>query len=187
MKFEYSDMAKLMRDKDAKLIDRTVEIIRRDVRLHGPRLCQEEVQAAVPRIPVDRGTYRRSFRFENVDHGATAYNFSPHAPIIEAGRRPGGRMPPVAAILAWMRRKKIGLTQGPAVMSHTVLQKGARRQSYGEAHRELRDSQLEHVALQIARAIRARGLPAHHILGAASIGIDRQIQADIKRELESES
>jgi len=179
VKFDYGGMAKQLREKDARLVDKGIEIIRRTVKLHGPRLVQEEIQGVSPRKPVDRGTYRRAFRFEDIPHGAMVYNFAPHAPIIELGRRPGARMPPLAEILAWVKRKKI-LPQGPVQMEHTVLAKGGRARSYRQQQRSWQDRQQEHIALQIARRIKARGLPARLIVTHASVALDRQIQAEFK-------
>src|SRR6185295_7665457 len=56
---------------------------------------------------VDRAEYKRAWRRTVLKDGAQLRNDSPHAPIIEYGRRPGAKMPPLEPILRWMRRKGI--------------------------------------------------------------------------------
>lgn len=181
--YSYGDLAKELREKDARLQDRVVEIIRREVKVKAPRIIQREIAASAPRQPVDRGTYRRSFRFEDVRGGATMYNFSPHAPIIEAGRRPGARMPPLDVILEWVRRKRIGTALvGPVrpLMGPERRGKGVRRRS---ARKDAVERQQRWIALQIARKIKARGLPAHMIVTHASEIVDDGIRRAVAKLL----
>ncbi len=158
--------------KDAGLVQEAVKVIRRTVKLHGPRLVQAEI-SALTRPPVDRGTYRRSFKFEDAKDGAVAYNFAPYAPIIEYGRRRGQKAPPVAAIAAWILRKGIGRQAGPT---------GARTSRTGERRatvHKLKQRQAMALAYVIARQIKRRGLPALLILQHAAEGIDAEIQKAI--------
>lgn len=164
-RFEYSDYAKELR-KDGELVARAVETIRRTVKLHGPRAVQAEI-ADAPRPPVDRGTYRRSWRFDDIPDGATMYNFSAYGSIIEDGRRPGTKMPPLAVIEDWVRRKGIGRQYGPD-------QKGKRKVS-----RKLNDSEIRGIAFVIARAIKARGIEGLHIMELAAEVVDEQVRRDI--------
>ncbi len=83
---------------------------------------------------VDRRTYIQRFKAIRTREGTELRNDAPHAAVVEHGRRPGARRPPLGPIVDWVRRK-LGKT-GPA----------------GRA-----------LAFQIARAIGRRGLPAHHI------------------------
>jgi len=152
--YSYSDMAKEFRGD--RTVERAVDVIRRTVKLHGPRLVQEQIASLAPRMPVDRGAYRRSFRYEDIPGGATAYSSAPHAAIIEEGRRPGARMPPVAVIAAWVRRKRL------------VEGSGAAR-ARGERQ----------AAFLIARAIKVRGLPARHVLALASRKLDSIVRAEL--------
>ena len=162
--------------KDAKLVTGAVEVIRKTVKLHGPRAVQEEI-SALARAPVDRGTYRRSFHFDDIPLGATAYNFAPYAVVIEDGRRPGQRMPPIDVIFEWVKRKGIGRDFiGPAQRQVGPIQRGARRRS----DRQVEVSRQQWgIALAIARKIKARGLPAHHILRLAAVEIDRAVREAI--------
>lgn len=164
-RFEYSDYAQELR-KDRELVTRAVETIRRTVKLHGPRAVQAEIEDA-PRPPVDRGTYRRDWRFDDIPNGATMYNFSPYASIIEDGRRPGARMPPLSVIEDWVRRKGIGRQYGPD-------QQGRRKVS-----RKLNDSEIRGIAFVIARAIKARGIQGLHIAELAAEVVDEQVRRDI--------
>ncbi len=83
---------------------------------------------------VDRRTYIQRFKARRTKTGAVLLNDAPHASVIEFGRRPGARRPPLSAIIGWVRRK-LGI-----------------RGKRGKA-----------AAFLIARAIGRRGLPAHAV------------------------
>lgn len=155
--------ASILADHD-RMKDALVKAIRTTVKLHGPRIAQAIVSGESP-PPVDRGTYRRSFKASDVDGGVVLYNFAPHAPVIERGRRPNGRMPPVDVIAAWVRRKGIGSTfVGPvrqAVRATSAL--GGRKKTVG-GRKGAVAAQQRGIAFLIARKIAKRGLPAHHIM-----------------------
>lgn len=181
-KFTFDQYAEQLR-RDGRLVEEAVEVIRRTVKLHGPRLVQAEVQAVTPRIPVDRGTYRRSWRFEDIPGGAVVYNFSKHAPVIELGRRPGGRMPPLSVIADWVRRKGIGLRAGPR-QQVTVTRKvngQVRQVTRTRGFKRRTDAELRSIAFTVARAIKARGLPAHHILRLASAKLSRVVGGELAK------
>jgi hypothetical protein len=159
--------------RDAELPKKAVAVIRRTVKLQGPAAVQKEI-ASFSRQPVDRGMYRQSFRFEDIPDGATAYNFAMYAPIIEYGRRPGQKAPPIEAIMAWVLRKGIGRQFGPN-------QAGKRRVTG-----KLDESRARGIAFTIARAIKKRGLPAHLVLQHASEHIDQEINQALQELLESD-
>lgn len=140
--------------KDATLVQDAVKVIRKVVKLHGPRLVQAEI-SGLTRPPVDRGGYRQSFKFDDTHDGAVAYNFAPYAPIIEYGRRPGQKAPPLEVIVAWVLRKGIA----------------------GKGKNALRAARG--IAYAIARQIKRRGLPALMILQHAAVGIDEEIRKEI--------
>ena len=160
--FSYREMIRDFKNSEGVLVDDAVAVIRKTVKLHGPRLIQEEISQIVPK-PVDRGTYRRSWRADDIPGGVTLYNFTKQAAIIEEGRRPGAKMPPVSVILAWLQRKKI--VYGPF--------KDAWHKQKEEAH----------IALLIARKIKARGLPAHHVLRLASQRLDPIVRRALEKRL----
>ena len=150
----------LVEDAEGRF-ETVVETLRREAKLRAPLVVQRLVDGEHP-PPVDRGTYRRSFHVADVEGGVSVYNDAPHAPVIEGGRRPGSRMPPVDVIAEWVRRKGIGdQLVGPVQASYGPRQKGKRQKS--DRARAVEEQQRG-IALQIARKIAARGLPAHHIL-----------------------
>lgn len=181
-KFTFDQYAEQLR-RDGGLVDEAVEVIRKTVKLHGPRIVQAEVQAVTPRIPVDRGTYRRSWRFEDMPGGAVVYNFSPHAPVIELGRRAGGRMPPLSVIADWVRRKGVGARRGPQqqVMVTRMVKGKAQQVRKKLRFKRYTDSELRGIAFVVARAIKARGLPAHHILRLASAKLAKVVGGELAK------
>lgn len=157
--YNYAEMARLFREEEGKTVDDAVATIRRTVKLHGPRLIQEEISQIQPNAPVDRGTYRRSWKFEDIPGGATVYNFTPYAAVIEDGRRPGAKAPPLAVIQAWLLRKGIVKGRGKTAAANARA-----------------------MAFVVARAIKRRGLPGRHILRFASQRLDKIVQAELARE-----
>lgn len=75
------------------------------VATRGVALATLEVAAALPRQPVDRGEYRRSFAAEKVPEGVVLFNSAAYAGVIEYGRRKGRKPPPVKALTEWVLRK----------------------------------------------------------------------------------
>jgi hypothetical protein len=162
-RFTYGEIARRYREDGAKPQEDAVAIIRKTVKLHGPRLVQEEI-SGLARAPVDRGTYRRSFHYENIPNGATIFNSALHAGVIEYGRRPGEKAPPLQVIVAWLARK--GIVKGA----------GSRNFATDSQYAKLRSA-----AFVMARAIKRRGLPAHHVLLLAARKLDEQVRAALAR------
>jgi hypothetical protein len=159
-----TDLAKSLTEDHRRMLEVSVRAIQDAVSLHGPRIAQATVNSISP-PPVDRGTYRRSFKAQKVANGAVFYNFAPHAPIIEMGRRPGSKMPPVGVILAWVKRKKIGATfAGPVQPTRKVYSTLGGKSRKPGARKLAVDRQQRGIALMIARSIGRRGLPARHVL-----------------------
>lgn len=86
--------------------ERVVQTIRRVVYVAGQQIVQEEIDNTKPHKPVDRGDYRRGWRYTEIKDGARLYNGDPKASIIEYGRRPG-TMPPVGVLARWVMRKAV--------------------------------------------------------------------------------
>lgn len=181
MKFTFEEYAKEFNKSMVHRVEDAVDIIRTNVKLHGPRLVQAEIQAVTPRQPVDRSTYKRSWRFEDIPGGAVMYNFSGHASIIEDGRRPGGRMPPLSVIADWVRRKGIGLRAGPVQQVTRVV--GGRVITGRRGFNRRSKAELRSIAFVVARAIKARGLPAHHIMRLAGEKLDVIVQGELAKGL----
>lgn len=181
--FDYKSYSRSLK-QDADVVPRAVATIRRTVKLHAPRIARAEVQSLRPRQPVDRGSYNRSFRVDDIDGGCVFYNFSTHAPMIEDGRRAGARMPPLDVIFEWVKRKRIGATLiGPVQPIHGPRQKGARNIS---ARGDAVQRQQLHIAMQIARKIKARGIPGHMIVSITSTKVDAILRQEIERDLRFE-
>lgn len=181
--FTFESYAKEL-EKEAELPKRALEVIRRVVKLEGPRAVEAEF-SALTQAPVDRGTYRRDFRFENTKDGATMYNFALYAAIIEWGRRPGAKAPPIQAIFEWVKRKGIGSSLiGPVQQVHGPRQQGGRRRS---DRQDAVERQQWWIAIEIARKIKARGLPPHLILDKAAYHVDVKIREEIDKLLEGAS
>lgn len=163
---------------------RVVEVIQTAVAVHAPRIAQATINTSTPRKPVDRGTYRRSFKTQKLPGGATFYNFAAHAEIIEKGRRPHQKMPPVDVILAWVKRKRIGATfTGPVAKTARAFSTIGGRAKAPGARKLAVDAQQRRIALYIARKIGARGLPAHHILEITEQVLSPIVQAAIDEAL----
>lgn len=172
----------LLKDWDERL-RAGAEAVHRAVALHGPRIAQATVATATP-PPVDRGTYRRSFKVQKTPTGAIFYNFSPHAPVIEDGRRPGARMPPVSVILAWVKRKRIGASLVGPVRPNVRVRSttGGKARTIG-GRRGAVDRQQYGIALSIARSIKWRGLKGHRVLAITEAVLTPIVAAEIDAAL----
>lgn len=102
----------------------------------------------------DTGEYRRSWKVHNIEGGADLNNVSRQAPIIELGRRPGRRPPPVKVIERYAVRK-LGLS----------------------------DKEAKLAAYPMAMAIAKRGLRARHVLRLALGDIAKVVLAEVNREV----
>lgn len=71
--------------------------------------------------------------------------------VVERGRRPGAKMPPVAALIPWVRRHRLAGVYSPST-------KRRRGSKVTQAQQDFR------VALNIARAIGRRGIKARPFL-----------------------
>ena len=106
---------------------------------------------------VNTGQYLRSWRTERVPGGVRVWNSAPYAPIVEFGRRKGAKMPPVAEMEIWARRRL-----------------------------ELSATEAKRAAFVIARAIARRGLEGRRIMTGARTVMTRYIEQEVQRELEKE-
>jgi hypothetical protein len=162
VKFSYVDFARVIED-DARYIEEATQVIRRTVHLHGPQAFQQAVDETVP-APVDRGTYRRSIRTEDIPGGAVMYNSAPHAGVVELGRRPGSRPPPLEVIEAWVHRKGLAGTRD---IGTGKLKRPKKSPEYL--------AKVRRIAYAIRQAIAQRGLPAQLVMERASDDVDREV------------
>ena len=129
----------------------------------------------------DRGTYRLGWKARPTGHGATLFNDAVHAPIIEDGRRPGARMPPVAVIQRWAERK-LHLTD-------RALEKAVAKSGKGKKTKALREAakiDARGIAFLMARAIGRRGIKGKHVLRNAVPALIKIVQEEVERELTAE-
>jgi hypothetical protein len=116
--------------------------------------------------PVDRGEYRASWQVESDEGGASLFSDAPHAAFIERGTRP--HMPPLAPILAWVKRKKL-------------TGRGKSGKGEGRVKALVREIQI---ARSIQRAIARRGTPPLKILERSIPGIQKGLDEEIQKALE---
>jgi hypothetical protein len=92
-----SALRRLIRDKEKELQGDALEVVTRGV-AHAVALTNADGL-------VDQAAYKRGWRAKRIPGGASLDNAAPHAGVLERGRRPGARRPPLAPILAWVKRK----------------------------------------------------------------------------------
>lgn len=140
-----------------------VSAIRETVQMHGPRIFQEEVDRTQP-LPVDRGEYRRHTEAVDLPGGAALLNTSPHGPIVEWGRKPGSRFPPMDVIERWVRRKFRLRLKDYSGRRKTVNERtwygGRRKRRLTSA----RDRAIKGITFVIARKIARDGIPGKHVM-----------------------
>jgi hypothetical protein len=136
--------------------------LRTTIKVDGPAIVQTTIDATVPHPPVDRATYRRNWKCRNIKDGVRLYNSTVQASIIEDGRRPGFGVSweGLASLRLWVHRH--GMDKSEATSQRSGL-KGRGRLKMKDRTEAARDS----IAFLIARAIKARGLPAKHVLARA--------------------
>jgi len=107
---------------------------------------------------VNTGRYRQSWSAEPTSKGAVVYNSAPYSPIVEYGRRPFSRRPPVRPLELWAMRR-LGAKAADA----------------------------KSIAWAIATAIARRGLVARKVmtnaLPAIVDAVDKGITAELQKEL----
>ena len=142
--------------------------------MRGVQYMQDRTAAAGV---FDRGGYRRGWKARPTANGAILFNDAPYAPVIEEGRRPNSRMPPVAVIERWVKRKGIGggldKIRGASGKNDGPIQKAAKVDSKG-------------IAFAIARAIGKRGIKGKHLLALAAPALIKIVNEEVKREVQRE-
>jgi hypothetical protein len=103
---------------------------------------------------VDTGQYLRAWKTRPTESGVAIVNDAPYAAIIELGRRPGAKMPPVQAIQTWAQRR-LGLSR----------------------------KQAENAAWAIAKSISIKGIKARRVLRNALPQLKKLMKGEVRREL----
>lgn len=96
------------------------------VAAEAPEIIRQTSAAMTPR-PHATGAYERGWTYRRSSKGATVFNKMPYASFVERGRRRNSRMPPVSAILAWLRAKGLGEDRGRAyLIARAIARRGIR-------------------------------------------------------------
>ena len=103
----------------------------------------------------DTGNYQRRWQAIPIANGVRVTNTAPYSGIIEDGRRPDSRFPPLAVIARWAMRRL-----------------------------HLSAKEAKSAAFPIAQSIARRGLKARRVLGNASDEIKRAINDELQKVLE---
>lgn len=149
-----------------------------------------------------RGDYERGFFIKQTPDGATLGNNAPHAAVLEKGRKPGRKPPPVAVILMWMQEKGlIGKIPGFSVRSHVSMAMKFSKQDkrFSNADRQRIRGQVEERARQhrlntreqfilaawrraraIAKAIGLRGIRGRFFMARSIPAMGRQIKGELR-------
>ena len=118
---------------------------------------------------VDRGSYKLAWRAARTREGGHLINDAPYAGIIENGRRPGAPGPPLAPILAWVRRKGL-----------KPLTKTGRK----SRRKKATDAELEGIAWAIRNSIHVNGTKPRLIGKKAAKKIGKNFQELLERALD---
>lgn len=143
-------------------IRKRLALDRRRLRAAALEACAQGEAAAVAKTHelglVDQEHFIQGWGHRRIRGGAELGNNTPHAPVLEHGRRPGRPGPPLAPILAWVRRKLV-------------------------ANGEVEEADAEHVARLIRWEIHHRGTKPHKILGGMQGDLKRWFIEEAKRRL----
>lgn len=163
---------KVVSQKRTELVD----AVRTAIKVDGPAILQATIDATKPTPPVDRGTYRRNWKCRNIPNGSRLYNSTVQASIIEDGRRPGfgvsweGR----ASLAVWVHHHGLDRAEAKVQRYKLLPKKEGGRPAARLSMRDRTEAARDSIAFLIARAIKARGLPAKRIL-ARSKGLLAQL------------
>lgn len=129
---------------------------------------------------VDTGGFIRLWQAQQTPYGARLFNSHPAANVIEKGRKPGSKPPPVAPITAWVMRRLKGFK--PAKFGKRVVHPLGPREFKKISSKY---NAARSVAFAIARSIGKRGLIGRRILTSeqAKFKIMGFIRAETIREL----
>lgn len=115
--------------------------------------------------PVDQGRLRSSI-YTEMDADGLGATVGPSLPpidiVMELGRKPGSRMPPVSALIPWVHRH--GMT--PRIKAKNIFVMG--RNVGKEAAASAYDANVRSIAFLIARSIARKGTRPHRYMQLAA-------------------
>lgn len=148
------------------------------------------------------GTYERGFVVVATPTGAILANSAEHAGVVELGRRPGRRPPPVAVILLWMQEKgmipkmamgspRTFVARAMKIMKSSGLDAGTRKRIRGKVEENARQQRLSEReqfilfawrrAMKIAKNIGIHGMKPHWVLGRTTADIKRFVRGELRK------
>jgi len=153
----------LFRERAAVRYQNVVKAIQNTVESVGPGLAVEQTQRGTARLrpPINNSHYLQGWKAAKLDNGAVLFNDTPYAAVIEHGRRPGSKQPPLAPIAEWLEQKLRGKVK----------------------NRKKRLAQARSLAFVVARAIGRRGLPAHRVMARTRRKLNPLVQRAVREVL----
>lgn len=149
----------------------------RSAALYLNRTVVLEISQTEPRPAVDTGELRNSVNVTMVPDGAIVSVDAPHAGVIEYGRRPGGRQPPLQPLIDWVLRHPELLKDGMKAQRAALKRQTARAAKVvGKAYARRaaraqgipgREVAARGVAFVIARSIARKGIAPRHYFAKA--------------------
>lgn len=163
-----SALRQLIKDKTKELQVDALQVVQRGVH-HAVALTDADRIA-------DQGTYRRAWAAKKIQGGAELRNDAPHAGVIEYGRRPGARRPPLEPILAWVRRR----FTADAIRERVLRMGGTLRDV---PRKKDIPAEQRMIALKIAAKIGKRGLKPHFVMRRARQAMQGWWRAAVRKRI----
>ncbi len=139
---------------------------RLQARLNGADLYAGPVEGGITKLsllaervarqgaPKDTSALARSIQTEKKPLFRRIHSPLVYHPVMEAGRRPGGRMPPPGALAGWARRK--GYTGSLFVLARAIARRGIKGRFYMRAAAKSVRNALPEVLRDASRDIETR-------------------------------
>lgn len=141
-------MEALRRKLGPALYERAMHDLLRDAALLGERVAREGA-------PRDTSALARSITHEVEPALARVYSTLGYAAVMELGRRPGARMPPLRALLPWMRRHGIPASAA-FVLARAIAARGIRGRFFMRAARQAVERALPGLIARATRDVERR-------------------------------
>lgn len=169
-----SALRALIRDKTRELERDALDVVSRGV-AHAVGLTDA---AGL----VDQGGYRAGWKARRIAGGAETRNDAPHAGIMEHGRRPGQRRPPLEPILAWVRRRFPAGAIRERARVRTLKGGGTLRDVPRFGRADILAEQRR-IAFAVQRLIGLRGMKPHFIMRRSRQAMQGWWRAAVRRRI----